>query len=526
MWEAMQGRGYQTLVPAFAKEVGNYFNASQPGTGKTIETLATLAELEVGKRVLVVAPKKAIQSTWPREIAKWLGADTTVSTLVCDSSLGTMAKRNEALAEYAEDSLRDVRWGFALINPEAMRWEFSCEAAGCNGRKRQCPQRKTHRKNPVLPALFDIRWDAIIMDETHKMMMHSNERSSSVSGWGYGAQKLKVGANGIKIGLSGTPFKGKPRRFWPVLHWLCPDIYSGQWRWVESYFKMEYNPFSNNGVPTDEFLPGAEKLFNEDLDRIMVRHTKAELREINPAWAPPEKIHVEIVLPMEAKQAKAYGQMHNDAAARLGDEELTAEGILAERLRLRQFASAYGTMVGGFFTPSLPSNKWEWIKEALEERGIAKGVNDGAGKVVIASQFTSLLDVFANALDKEGIPWLRIDGSSKDVSEVEELWQSAQTDFRVLLLSSQAGGVSLTLDAADDLFLVDESDSPDDQEQVEDRIHRTSRTDHQVTIYHLQSEGTIDEAMALGNALRDFGQKAILDGRRGVDVVTRLLGRS
>lgn len=523
MWEAMQNRGYQTLIPAFAKEVGNFFNGSQPGTGKTIETLATLAELEIGRRILVVAPKKAIQSTWPREIGKWLGADSEVDVLVCDSALGTMEARNEALVQYSKRKPGAARWEFVLINPEAMRWTFTCPA-GCGGKKKTCGSRKEHGKNPVLPGLFSIRWDAIIMDETHKMMMHSNERSSNVSGWGYGAQKLKVSGRSIKIGLSGTPFKGRPRRFWPVLHWLRPQQYSSQWRWTEAYFKMEYNPFSSNGVPTDTFLPGAEELFHSDLDQIMIRHTKAELRKINPSWAPPEKIHVEVSLPMEGKQARAYNQMLKDAAARIADGELTADGILAERTRLRQFASAYGSMAGGQFRPSLPSNKWDWILEALEERGLARGMNDGDVKIVIASQFTQMLDIMSQELSDLGIEWLRIDGNTRNVSQVEEVWQSDQTDQRVMLLSAQAGGVSLTLDAADDLILFDESETPDDQEQVEDRVHRTSRTDHQVTVYHLQSRGTIDESVAINNAVLDAGQKRALDGRRGVEYAMRLLG--
>jgi SNF2 family DNA or RNA helicase len=520
---ALQTRGYQTLVPAFAREVGSHFNASQPGTGKTIETLATIAELDVGKKVLVVAPKKAIQSTWPREIDKWLQPDVETDVIVCDDQQGNMKDRNEILRLYNLGALdEDYRFRFVLINPEAMRWIFTCEDPKCNGKRKTCPHRETHSKAPQYPNLFKIRWDAIILDETHKMMMNANERSANVSGWGYGAQKLLQASDCLKIGLSGTPFKGKPRRFWTVLHWLRPDKYTGQWKWVDTYFESQYNPFSAHGTPTDTFKPGAEDLFNQDLNSIMIRHTKHELRKLNPEWAPPEKQHAEVMLEMDPKQRKAYEQMVKDAAARLADGEITANGILAERTRLKQFATAYGSVRNGY-TPTLPSNKWEWIKEALADRGLERGMNDGDTKIVIASQYVKMLEVVAGELDRMGIGYLMITGGTKHIDAVEQEWQSAQDDKRVLLLSTMAGGVSLTLDAADDLVLIDETDNPDDQEQTEDRVHRTSRTDHQVTIYHLISEGTIDESISAGNLGHDFAQKAVLDGRRGVEYARKAL---
>jgi SNF2 family DNA or RNA helicase len=122
-----------------------------------------------------------------------------------------------------------------------------------------------------------------------------------------------------------------------------------------------------------------------------------------------------------------------------------------------------------------------------------------------------------------GVGYLKITGNTKHIDVVEQEWQSDQTDKRVLLLSTMAGGVSLTLDAADDLVLIDETDNPDDQEQTEDRVHRTSRTDHQVTIYHLISEGSIDESISVGNLGHDFAQKAVLDGRRGVEYARKAL---
>ena len=531
MWAAMRERGFQTVVPAFAKSIGNYFNGSQTGLGKTIETLASLLECDISGMVLVVAPKKALRATWLREINKWLAVDMPVNIDILDSEFGSLLAREKRLAQMAQDGhSSNARFHFVLINPEMLRWEFTCSVAGCNGKRKTCPQRESHDKAPMIPSLFKIEWDAIILDETHKMMMNSNWRSASVSGWGYGAQKLRVKKGGLKIAASATPFKGKPRRFWPVLHWLRSDLYVGQGKWTAQYFEMESDAYAYAGQkPTDIMREDRRGIFYQDLNKIMIRHTKRELHAINRNWAPPEVQHVDIFVEMESKQRRAYRQMEKHASALLDSGVLMADGILAELTRLKQLANSYGSIDGTKFTPMLPSAKWDWILEALEERGIAGDMNDGEVKIVIASQFTSLLDLFHNEFDRIGIPHFMITGKtpSKLLTVTQNTWQDLKnTQTRVMLLSTQAGGVSLTLDAADDMFIVDETFVPDDQEQVIGRIHRTGRTDHQVTAYHLYTAGTIDENIATDNVLKDISQNDILDGRRGVEYYQRMLGKS
>ena len=83
----------------------------------------------------------------------------------------------------------------------------------------------------------------------------------------------------------------------------------------------------------------------------------------------------------------------------------------------------------------------------------------------------------------------------------------------------------MTLDKADDLIILDETWIPDDQEQVEDRIHRASRI-HQVTIWYIRSLGTVEEGIARLNLSADDLQKALLDGSRGVATARKILEAS
>jgi SNF2 family DNA or RNA helicase len=162
------------------------------------------------------------------------------------------------------------------------------------------------------------------------------------------------------------------------------------------------------------------------------------------------------------------------------------------------------------------------VDSFLAERGIYGDpkLDDGDSKVVIASQFTSMINLWAEALRAKGIECLVMTGETNKGDAFARMQRQFQAKGgpRVLLLNTMAGGVSITLDAADDMAIMDETWVPDDQEQVEDRIHRTSRTDHQVTIWYVRSEGTIERDLAGSNIIKDDRQKRSLDGRRGIEV--------
>jgi SNF2 family DNA or RNA helicase len=553
IWAAYQNRGFQTVVPAFAKLVGRHFNADQPGCGKTIEELGALVECGIRGDILVVALKNTLRSVWAREIEKWLAPDFKVEVSILDSEEGSMQEREAKLArlmgpaERIARKRRGVDFHFVMVNPEMIRWEFSCKPSAkfpqgkaCrNGQAKTCPNRQHHDKEPLYPTIADHEWDAALADETHKYMMNANERASTKSQVGFGFQKLMCksynGGVGYKVGMSGTPFKGKPRRFWTVLHWLDKRMYNSQGRFNQQYFVMVQNTsgFGYQGSkPTDELRNDREKLFYDDLGMIMVRRTKRELHAMNPNWAPPEPVYTDVLLAMEGAQKRAYKAMEKDAEVKFKSGTLMANGLLAEMTRLKQLACASGRIeqikkgdeIEYKFHPALPSCKWDWLKNVfLSERGILD--NDGELKVGIGSQWVELLNLYAAQLDKMKIPYFYIHGGvpAREVDSIQKRWQQPGGP-RVLLLSTMAGGVSLTLDEwVDDCVIDDETYVPDDQEQWVGRFHRTSRTDHQVNVYRLITMGTIDQKLIESNDALDEIQKRILDGRRGVEYMRLFL---
>jgi SNF2 family DNA or RNA helicase len=270
----------------------------------------------------------------------------------------------------------------------------------------------------------------------------------------------------------------------------------------------------------------------------MIRRTKGEVcPELPPKQYGGSLLNpkdpespVGLWVPMEGKQAAAYKSMADMAFANVDGGKLTAVGILAEFTRLKQFANAYGRVEYdqhdvAHFIPELPSNKFDHLMDMLHERGIRSGTAaEGSGKIIIASQFTEIIDLYAAAMLRYRISSHKITGKISGGQRLKavDLFQSDDLSARVMFINHKAGGTAITLDAADDLVFLDELWIPDDQEQVEDRAHRTSRI-HQLNIYYLRSEGTIEEYIADTNRGRDIVQKRLMDGSRGISYARQLI---
>jgi SNF2 family DNA or RNA helicase len=231
---------------------------------------------------------------------------------------------------------------------------------------------------------------------------------------------------------------------------------------------------------------------------------------------------------MTPAQEKAYAQMLATGTAELNGSNLNAVGILAILTRLKQFASSHGNVIvhpdgSEEFRPAAPSNKLDWLEQFLMERNIIGDPDEEpTGKVVIVSQFTSLLSLCANKLFADyGLKYARITGAvtgSKRQHEIDR-FNDPDSGVNVMFLNTLAGGVAITLDAADDMVFLDETHVPDDQKQAEGRIdnRRPEVKVAQRRYWYLKSLETIDEAIARTNARREADQSWHLDGRRGVE---------
>ncbi len=138
---------------------------------------------------------------------------------------------------------------------------------------------------------------------------------------------------------------------------------------------------------------------------------------------------------------------------------------------------------GGY--PNVSAKLDELVRE-IEE-------NTGRHKALVFSQFTSMLQLIREALDARGIAYLYLDGSipAEERRRSVEQFQS-DADMRVFLISLKAGGVGLTLTAADYVYLVDPWWNPAAEQQAIDRSHRIGQT-NKVFAYRMICKDSVEE---------------------------------
>lgn len=532
--KALSNRAFQKQGALFAMQHKRVLIADEPGLGKTIQSIAAVIGSKTNGSVLVVAPKTAMYVTWPAELARWLADVAPNDKLHIIGGKLTRKERIETLVDILEweQNYRDGehtgrQW--VLVSPNYLRFTIQTDDHGHyvyddNGDKVILPVRE------ALTGLLAIRWAAVIVDEAHQTLAGATGNLKKQSAQSRGLRLLTIEDGGLRLALSGTPFRGKHENLWGILNWIRPDLYTSYWDWVKKHFDV-YTDYML-GVDVVGQLKSEAALARE-AQQLMIRRTKQKVAPDLPPktyggtplpGVAKEDAPVAVWLPMDGEQAKAYADMKRNAMADLDGGTLMANSILAEMVRLKQFANSSGYLdPHGEFHPKLPSNKFDMIVELLAERGI-DGKGPGESKVVIASQFTRHINLFAGALRAMGIGCYVLTGQTKEQERVDmqEEFQNG-TGYDVFLLNTIAGGVSLTLDAADDLIMIDETYNVDDSTQVEDRIHRISRM-HCVTIWKLKSLGTIEETLAREQLAQSASLRRILDGPQGTSVARRLIG--
>jgi SNF2 family DNA or RNA helicase len=113
-------------------------------------------------------------------------------------------------------------------------------------------------------------------------------------------------------------------------------------------------------------------------------------------------------------------------------------------------------------------------------------------RVLVFSQFTSMLDLIRPELDERGVPYSLLTGETRDRQKEIGDFQDGRT--RVFLISLKAGGVGLNLTAADTVILYDPWWNPAVEDQAIDRAHRIGQ-DKPVFVHKLVASGTIEEKM-------------------------------
>lgn len=489
-------RPYQRADISYMAQA-NCINANQPGLGKTIETIGGVYEAgeEKGAK-LVVAPKTSLDIVWEYELTRH-GQKQPVFILSGDDSPAKRAGLIDQIYDMAEKD-KDF---WVVCTASMMRLvkddEYDDE------------EQDEPALIPANPELHDIVWNVAVFDEYHKMGL-SNPQSLMYKA----VKRLEINR---LFYLSGTPMGGKPLKLFGPLQMLDPQRFTSKWRWAQEWLEIEeIETQHGEHQKVHGVRDGREDSFWKHIAPYMIRRTKAEVMD-----QLPEKQYVEVWCEMTPRQKKQYALMAANAEVKIEEEHLTATSILAEYMRLKQFADAHckvrqsaeGAEGKWIVKPTEESGKLPHIMQLLDERGITpKGEDDeGDEKVVIASQFADVADMVHKHLSDKGIPALRLGGTKKRRTEQVKEFQQGET--RVIVMTTTMGGVSITLNRANTAIILDETWDPDDQEQLEDRIH--GRGDlNPVTIYYLRSRDTIEEYIRKVTGGKAALNRDILDLRR------------
>jgi len=567
--KAMASRTYQRVAARFIAEGRNVLIGDQPGLGKTLEALGGIIESGVPGPYLVVAPKTATHAVWKNEIPRWWPGAQAITvpdgravrdrildefTRAVKAEPGSdlwMAYRPEsAFLVVHPEMLRIKRWWVCPRCQKLTQWKAGRKSLDCvtnfeHSQDFSSEQIKV-QEDTNFPQLFALEYGAVVMDEADRILLHRNASQTQAR---IGAECLKVRPGGLRIPMTGTPMHGKPFLLWGYLNWMLPKVYSSKWRWIE----MHYEVSNGWGGSRQIGEPKNEKALYHELNRVMLRRTKVEVAPDMPAKtyvgtplpgaanASDSNVHdrelVGVWLPMDGEQRRLYDQIQGQGHAKMEGGDLNPIGILAELTRLKQFATASGRLgPDDEFVPKMPSNKFDYLMGILDEWGFPE---DPTEKVVVVSQFTSVLALFQTALrakmDKD---WIKRRGGSDMVCEltgrvtgqrredtIARFNQEVGTDSpHVMFLNLKAGGVAITLDTADHMIMLDEDLVPDNMEQVEDRIHRVSRP-RPVFYHYLRSLGTVEEHIAATNLELAMTNHEVLDGRRGLEFSRRVAAK-
>ena len=162
-------------------------------------------------------------------------------------------------------------------------------------------------------------------------------------------------------------------------------------------------------------------------------------------------------------------------------------------LKLRQ-ACCDPRLVAGSDAQSIPSAKLEWLSNVLPEL-VAEG-----RRILLFSQFTSMLRLIAAAVGELDIPYLMLTGETQRRAALVEQFQAG--GIPLFLISLKAGGTGLNLTAADIVIHYDPWWNPAAEAQATDRAHRIGQQ-QPVFVYKLIAQGTVEEKIVQLQATKD-----------------------
>ncbi|XP_058053055.1 DNA excision repair protein ERCC-6-like [Ahaetulla prasina] len=486
--------------------------ADDMGLGKTIQVIAFLSgmfDAELIRSVLLILPATLLNN-WVKEFAKW-----TPGLRVKVFHGTNKTERNRSLERIQR------RKGILLTTYQMLLNSW--------------PQLSSFRGEEFV-------WDYIILDEAHKIKTPSAKTTKS----------LYAIPSKNRILLTGTPVQNNLKELWALFDFACQGSLLG----TSKTFRMEYeNPITR--ARAKDATPGEKALglkISENLMSIIkpyfLRRTKDELQKKKKVELPnhlsenqrkdvvptmpslPRKnefIVWAFLSPIQEEIYRNFISLDHIKELLLSTRSPLAELTVLKKLcdhprllsnracsQLGLEASNYSEQEVGENEPSeLPDMKRSIghvsDEMLIQESGklsflvaLLERLRDEGHRTLVFSLSRKMLDIIERVLTHRGFKLMRIDGTVTHLVEREKRIGMFQNngDYSVFLLTTQVGGVGLTLTAASRVVIFDPSWNPATDAQAVDRAYRIGQKEN-VIIYRLITCGTVEEKIYRRQVFKD-----------------------
>lgn len=278
----------------------------------------------------------------------------------------------------------------------------------------------------------------------------------------------------VRFALTGTPMENTLSELWSIFDFIMPG-----YLFSYSRFKRQFE----SPIVRDKDEKAARQLSFHIKPFILRRVKKDVLKEL------PEKIEHQVIAELTTEQKKVYLAYMKSIREDI-EREIKTRGfnnshikILAGLTRLRQICCHPSTFLENY---KGGSGKLELLGDIIDE------ALQGGHRILLFSQFTSMLDIIRKFLEERKIEYLYLDGSTPTQERAKMVRDFNGGKGDIFLISLKAGGTGLNLTGADTVIHFDPWWNPAVEDQATDRAYRIGQ-DKVVHVMKLITRGTIEE---------------------------------
>ncbi len=326
----------------------------------------------------------------------------------------------------------------------------------------------------------EIPFGCCVLDEAQFI---KNQKSNA-------AKSVKVIHSDYRFALTGTPIENRLSEMWSIFDFLMPGFL---------YSAKEFSTRFENPITRSHDEQATEKLKMMVSPFILRRRKEDVLTDL------PAKLEEVRYAVLSGEQAKLYDAEVQKMKTMLktGNAQEDRFKVFAELTRIREICCDPSLLFEGYADESAKRSAcMELIQSAV----------DGGHRMLVFSQFTSMLALLESDLKEAGIPYYMLTGETSKAKRLQLVHSfNEEGEVPVFLISLKAGGTGLNLTGADVVIHYDPWWNLAATNQATDRAHRIGQ-EKQVTVYKMIARGTIEEKiMDLQNAKQDLAE-AVLAG--------------